>query len=208
MAAQQHDHDQHDHGLIHYQGTDVDDAVLQELMGLHPSLAANLGLARRFGELTDEERPRLAETQREVEQYPLWMPGYHAPGDRCATCGGETTPLFTDRLQEGALPYAAFMGGLPVHATDACLGGFDAKHPNRAPRAMDMARRGLMKDFDRPSPSISQFFRHDLFAHPPFGLEDWANSVAEANPKGLDRATMRDMERLLAWVHRRLFHHH
>lgn len=201
-----HEHD-HDHGTLHFQGAEVAEETLKELLALHPALAANLAMARRFGELSEEEKQKLPGTQREVETYPLWTPGYHAPGDRCATCGRETTVLFTDRFQEGALPYGAFVATLPVHPTEACLSGFPKARPNLSPRAQDMARRELTKDMERPSPSMSQFFRHDVFAHPPFALEDWANSVAAANPKGLDRQTLKDMERLILWVHRRLFHH-
>lgn len=207
MAPGHHDHDAHDHGTLRFQGTQVAEDVLKEMPALHPSLAANLALSRRYAELTDEEKQRLGGTQREVETYPLWTPGYHSAGDRCATCGRETTPLFTDRFEQGALSYGAFVSGLPVHLADACLTGFSKRRPSLAPRALDMARRELMKDLDRPTPGMSQFFRHDVLTHPPFGLEDWANSVAAANPKGLDKATLRDIERLLAWVHHRLFHH-
>lgn len=203
-----HDHGEHDHGTLRFQGTDVSDGTLKELLALHPLLAANLALTRRFGELSDEEKQKLPGMQRQVETYPVWTPGFHAAGDRCATCGKETVPLFTDRYEAGALPHAAFLAGLPVHPTEACLSGFARAHPSTAPRAMDIARRKLVKDLDRPTPSMSQFFRHDVLAHPPFGLEDWANSVTEANPAGLDRQTMRDIERLMHWVHHRLFHGH
>lgn len=203
-----HDHEHgHDHGVLHYKGVEVTEETLKELMALHPPLAANLGLARRLAELTDDERQRLPGIQREVETYPVWTPGYHAPGDRCATCGKETQPLFVDLFEEGTLPYGAFVATLPVHPTEACIGGFARVRPDTSPRALDMARRTLVKDLDRPSPTMSQFFRHDLFAHPPFALEDWANSVAAANKDRLDRATVRDMERLLVWVHGRLYHH-
>jgi hypothetical protein len=53
---------------------------------------------------------------------------------------------------------------------------------------------------------MAMFFRHDLLAHPAFGLEDWGNSVVEANPGGLDKGTLRDIDRLIRWVHARLFH--
>lgn len=208
MAHEHHHGHEHDHGALHFVATDVTEDVLKEMMALHPPLAANLGLARRFGELSDDEKQRLPGTQREVETYPVWTPGYHAAGDRCATCGKETAPLFSDRFQEGSLPYAAFVAGLPVHATEACIGGFARARPDVSPRAVDIARRTLMKDLDRPTPTMSQFFRHDLFAHPPFALEDWANSVAEANKGRLDRQTVRDMERLMVWVHGKLYHAH
>lgn len=198
----------HDHGTLTFQGTEVAEETLKELLALHPLLAANLSLTRRFAELSEEEKQKLPGMQRQVETYPVWLPGFHAEGDRCATCGKETAPLFVDRYLEGALPHGAFVAGLPVHATEACIGGFAKAHPNTAPRAMDIARRKLVKDLDRPTPTMSQFFRHDVLAHPPFGLEDWANSVFAANPKGLDRQTVRDIERLMHWVHHKVFHGH
>lgn len=202
------DHDEHDHGTLHYQGTEATAAALESLRGLHPKLAELLDLTNRYAELTDEEKQKLPELQRAVEHHVAWTPGYHSPGDKCATCGKPTTVLFTDKFQEGALPYGAFVSNLPVHAAQVCLDGFRAARPNLAPQAVDRARRELVKDLNRPSAGMSQFFRHDLLAHPAFGLEDWANSVAAANPNGLDRTTTRDIERLVHWVHGRLFHHH
>jgi hypothetical protein len=95
-----------------------------------------------------------------------------------------------------------------VHATPGCLGGFAKARPDLSPRAVDKARRELTKDLARPSAGMSQFFRHDVLLHPPFALEDWANSVVEANPQGLDKPTMKDMDRLMQWMHKRLFHGH
>ena len=205
--AEEHDHD-HDHGTLHYRGADVDDDGLARIRVTHPLLAEHLEAARSFPqEPTPEERAALAAGQdRAGEDEDAWTPGYHAEGDRCATCGEPTAALFADRFDEGALAYAAFRSGLPVHAQRACLDGFAAKRPNLSPRALDQARRELTRDLARPSPTVAMFFRHDLLAHPPFGLEDWANSVAEANEGKLGRATMRDIERLLHWVHHRLFH--
>lgn len=205
--AEDHDHS-HDHGTLHYEGSETTEESLAALREQHPPLAALLELTNRYGSLTEEEKQKLPEMQRAVEHHLAWTPGYHAAGDKCATCGKPTTVLFTDRFQEGALPYGAFLSNLPVHAAQPCLDGFRAARPNLAPQALDRARRELVKDLNRPSAGMSQFFRHDLLAHPPFGLEDWANSVAAANPRGLDRATMRDIERLVHWVHGRLFHHH
>lgn len=200
------DHDEHDHGTLTFQRAEVDDPTLERLDRLHPPLAANLRAARRFETLSEEERAALPTLQRDVEAFPAWIPGYHSAGDRCATCGAAVTPVFRDRFEQGALPYGAFVAGLPVHATEACLGGFHDKRTNLSPRALDMARRELMQDHLRPTPHMAQFFRHDVLAHPAFGLEDWANSVADANGEGLDKQTRRDLERLLSWVHGRLFH--
>lgn len=204
MAADEHDHS---HGEIHFQGTDVTDGTLAQIKAVHEPLAECLDLTQRWSQLSDDEKKAAPEKQRAVELFPRWTPGYHADGDRCATCGLPTLALYTDRFQEGELAYGAFHHGLPVHATPACLDGFAAAQKDLSPRGVDKARRGLMRDLDRPTPAITQFFRHDVLAHPPFGLEDWANSVAAANPKGLDRQTMRDIERLAQYVHRRLYHH-
>jgi hypothetical protein len=203
MAA--HDHD-HAHGEVHFLFTEVTDGAIAQVRETHAPLADALALAQRFATLTDDEKKDAAAKQALVEKHEGWMPGYHADGDRCATCGLPTLPLFIDKLQEGELPYAAFQRGLPVHATRACLDGFAKARPDASPRGLDKARRDIMRDLDRPTPRLSQFFRHDLLAHPPFGLEDWAESVAGANEEGLGRSAMKDMERLLRWVHQRLFH--
>ena len=207
MAGHDHAHD-HSHGEVHFLFTDVTDGALAQIRETHAPLADALDLARRWATLTDEEKKGAAERQQLVEKHEGWMPGFHAEGDRCATCGLPTLPLFADKLEEGELPYAAFQRGLPVHATKACLDGFAAKRPDASPRGLDKARRELMRDLERPTPRMSQFFRHDLLAHPPFGLEDWANSVASANESSLGRSSMKDIERTARWVHGRLFHHH
>lgn len=197
-----HEHHHH-HGELHYIGADVAPPTLETLRAARPELARNLELCARFADLTTEEKAELLVAQTQVEQSVSWVPGYHSPGDSCVSCGAGTVALFADRYEEGELPYAAFLGGLPVHPTEACL----AKAPRGlAPNKLDQARRKVMKDLNRPSPGMSMFFRHDVLAHPPFGLEDWANSVAEQNDGKLDRATMRDMDRLLSWVHARLYH--
>ncbi|GEM_PF-4565889 len=205
--ADEHDHD-HDHGTLHFLGAEVHDETLEMLRPLHPALAENLALTRAWATLSEEDRKRAPETQRKVEHFEGWTPGYHSPGDRCATCGGMVGPLYVDRFQEGTLAYAPFISNLPVHPTQACLDGFRKARPDLSPRAVDLARRQLTKDLARPSAGMSQFFRHDVLLHPPFGLEDWGNSVLEANPKGLDKPTLKDMQRLVEWVHARLFHGH
>jgi hypothetical protein len=202
------DHEEHGHGTLHFQRAEVGDATLDLLRELNPPLADNLALTRRWPDLSADERRRAPELQRAVEAFGGWTPGYHAPGDACATCGGAVGPLFVDRLAEGTLAYAPFVSNLPVHPTRSCLEGLRARRPDLSPRAVDQARRELTKDLARPSAGMSQFFRHDLLLHPPFALEDWVGSVVEANPQGLDKATRKDMDRLLQWAHARLFHGH
>lgn len=210
MAEHDHEHDpehDHDHGTLQLAGARVDDAVLAALRETNPPLAENLELTRRWTEATDDEKKRAPELQRAVEHFQGWTPGYHAAGDVCVVCRKAVEPLFYDRFAQGEIPYGAFLSNLPVHATRACLEGFARAMPNLAPRSVDKARREVTRDVSRPSAGMSQFFRHDVLAHPPFALEAWADSVAEANPGGLDKPTMKDIERLLQWVHRRLFHH-
>lgn len=196
----------HSHGALRFLKADADDETVASLRVLHPSLADNLLYARRFPSLNDDEKKALVETQRAVETHGDWTPGYHSDGDLCATCGTPTHVLWNDVFENGALPYAAFVQDVPVHAREACVRGFGAKLPKRSPQALDKLRRETTKDRDRPTAHMTQFFRHDFLTHPPFELEDWANSVAEANGGRLDRATMRDMERLLHWAHHRLYH--
>lgn len=203
-----HEHDEHDHGTLHLLGAEASDGTLAMLREMHPALADNLELTRGWASASEEDRKRAPEMQRKVEHFEGWTPGYHSAGDACATCGGAVGPLFVDRFQEGTLAYAPFISNLPVHPTKACLDGFRKARPDLSPRAVDLARRQLTKDLARPSAGMSQFFRHDVLMHPPFSLEDWADSVVQANPQGLDKPTMKDMERLLQWVHGRLFHHH
>ena len=205
-----HEHDEeheHEHGTLHFAGTEVSDGELAQLGETHAPLVECLTLTRKWGTLGDEEKKAAPEKQDAVEKHAAWTPGYHAEGDRCATCGLPTLPLFTDRLDEGELAYAAFVRGLPVHPTVACLDGFAKARPDASPRGIDRARRETMRDLDRPAPKMTQFFRHDLLAHPPFGLEDWANSVAEAQRYGMDKASMREIEKLVRYLHQRLFHH-
>lgn len=205
--AHEHDHDDHEHNDLYFLHTEVTDGALAQVRETNAALADVLDLTRRWGQLSDEEKKAVPEKQKLVEAADAWMPGFHAAGDKCATCGMPTLPLFSDKFQEGEIEYASFVRGLPVHATRDCLDGFAAKRKDVSPRGIDKARRETMRDLDRPSPKLTQFFRHDVLAQPPFGLEDWANSVAEANPDGLDRSGMRDIERLARWVHQRLFHH-
>lgn len=206
MAHEHDDEHEHSHGEIHFQGSDAADDTLATLREAHPTLAECLDLTRRWADLNEDERKQAVERQSAVERAEGWMPGFHADGDKCAACGKATAPVFSDRFEEGALGYAAFLHGLPVHATKECLEGFVAKRRDLSPRGIDRARRELMRDLDRPSPRMSQFFRHDVLAQPPFGLEDWANSVAEAQGDALGRAAMKDIERLARWVHQRMFH--
>lgn len=200
-----HEHG-HDHGELHYEGAEVSDDALEAIRATHARLAEALSLTRRWRELDEAQRKAAVEAQSAVERVEAWMPGFHATGDRCAVCGAATSRLFADRFKEGELPYAAFVRGLPVHATPSCLEAFGKTPRDLSMRGLDRARRELMRDLERPLPRLVQFFRHDVLAHPPFGLEDWGNSVADAQPGGLDRAAMRDIERLLRWVHARLFH--
>jgi hypothetical protein len=209
MAAEEHDHDEHahDHDDVSYAGTDVTDDALERVRATHPTLAENLDLARRFKDLDDAGRKRLVETQALLEGVPGWAPGYHAEGDKCAACGEPVAALFTDRFSNGGtLEHAAFLYDLPVHVDPKCIDGLRAKVPRPAPQVLDRLRRESMAAGARPRARMVNFYRHDVLAHSPFGLEDWANSVAEANPDGLDRATKNDMERLLHWVHARLYH--
>lgn len=208
MPASMAEHDEehgHSHGALAYLGAEVADDELSRLREIHPDLAENLELTRNFPKMTDEEKERATTSQRKVEGHHAWTPGYHAAGDRCVGCGKATAPLFTDKFESGTLPYAAFVANLPIHPDIACRAALAKAHPRLAPRDVDRLRREFTKDVARPSASMAMFFRHDVIAHPAFDLESWANSVAESNPN-LDKTTMRDMERLMQWVHRRLYH--
>lgn len=209
MAEEHEEHDQghdHDHGNLNYGSAEVEDAVLERLKTTHPALAENLSLAKRYAELDDKERARLVETQDEMEKTAGWKPGYHAEGDKCGGCGKEVEPLFHDVFAEGGrLSYAPLLHEIPVHDDESCVTALQGKIPRPAPMILDRIRRATMAEGGRASAKMAMFLRHDIFAHPPFGLEDWANSVADANPK-MDRATRNDMERVLRWVHGRLFH--
>lgn len=203
----EHDHEEeHEHGKLHFETSEVADAELATIRETNAPLADCLDLTRQWAALSEDERKPAADKQTAVEASEDWMPGYHADGDRCASCGKPTAALFTDRFQEGALVYSAFHRGLPVHPTRECLDGAVKARPDVSPRGLDKARRELMRDLERPTPRISQFFRHDVFAHPPFGLEDWGDSVAEAQKYGMEKSSMREIEKLLRYVHRRLFH--
>lgn len=206
MADPEAHADDHSHGTLRFLRADANDETTALLRPLHPSLADNLLYARRFETLNEAEKQALLDAQRAVEAYSAWSVGYHSNGDVCATCGTPTSPVFTDVFDSGALPYAAFIEEIPVHARKECLDGFGARLPRRSPQALDKLRRETTRDRDRPSPRMAQFFRHDVLAQPPFGLEDWADSVSEANGGKLEKAQMRDVERLLHWVHHRLFH--
>lgn len=202
--AEEHE-DEHDHGSLSFERCETEEAVATALDETHPALARNLRLARRFPELSEDEKKELNASQREVEAFAAWSPGYHSEGDTCAACGQPAPPLFRDITSRGALAYGAFVEDVPVHPTRACLDGFVKKHPKRAPQTLDRLRREHARDRTRPSARMSQFFRADLMERSPFGLEDWANSVGEANPQ-MDKAGRRDVERLLHFVHHRLFH--
>ncbi|HET6405647.1 MAG TPA: hypothetical protein VFH78_13470 [Candidatus Thermoplasmatota archaeon] len=204
--AHEHEHD-HGHEEVHFLFTDVTDGALAQIRDTNAPLAELLDITRRWGQATDDEKKAAAEKQQAVERAEGWLPGYHSEGDRCASCGMPTLALFADKFQEGELPYAAFLRGLPVHATRDCLDRFATVRKDASPRGLDKARRETMRDLERPTPRMSQFFRHDVLAQPPFELEHWANSVAEANPDGLDKHSFRDVEKCARWVHQRLFHH-
>ena len=200
--------EEHEHDALRFLKSDADEVTLGTLRVLHPYLADNLLLARRFDALNAEEKGLLEESQRAVEEHAAWMPGYHAQGDRCATCETPVPPLFSDRFESGSLPYGAFVDDIPVHARKECIEGFAARTGPRSPQARDRLRREFTLDRARPTARLTQFFRADALTRPPFGLEDWANSVAEANQGKLDKTTQRDIERLVRWVHKRLYHAH
>lgn len=196
----------HDHGEIHYRGVEANAATIEALAPLHPRLAESLTLAARFRDLAPADKETLLAAHSDVETFPAWTPGFHARGDSCAGCGRPTSPLFQDVFDEGSLPYAAFVDDVPVHASPACIAAFRDANPRLAPQTLDKLRRKHAPEGARPSARLTQFFRGDLMRHPPFALEDWANSVADANAGKLDKHVMRDMERLLAWAHRALYH--
>lgn len=211
--AHDHAHDddeehEHDHPAVAFVGSDVEERTLGDLRLLHPALADSLILCQRFASLSDAEKALLAEAQRHVEAFELWTPGYHAPGDLCAACGSPVLPLFTDKFGDHAKPlaYAPFVADVPVHARAECLQGILPKLGRRAPQQLDRLRREFSTVRDRPSAKLSQFFRHDYLTQPPFGLEDWANSVSEANSHKLDKSAMRDIEKLISYVHGKIFH--
>lgn len=207
MAQHAHEHDdEHEHEDVTFLTTDVTDGALAQIRGTHPALADLLDITRRWGQATDEEKKSAAEMQTKLETDGPWTPGYHAAGDRCAACGMPTLALYADKFQEGELPYAAFARGLPIHATRDCLDKLATVRKDTSPRGLDKARRETMRDHERPTPRMTQFFRHDLLSQPPFALDDWANSVAEANPDGIDKQSFRDIEKLARWVHGKLFH--
>lgn len=141
-----------------------------------------------------------------LDAHKEWSFGYHAEGDKCVGCGQATSVVFKDILDPGEIPYAAFVDDLPIHPRPECLLALQARGIRRSPQALDKLRRGLIKDVTRPTPAMAWFFRGDLVARSPFALEDWADSVAESNPEKLDKHTTRDIERLLSWLHQRLFH--
>lgn len=206
MAHEPERDDAHEHGTLSYLGARIDDATLAQLREVHPDLAENLEATRRFADLAAEDREKAALSQRKVEGFHAWTPGYHAEGDRCGACGEPTAPLFFDRFERGELPYAAFVANVPVHPTRGCVAAFAKAHPRLSAQQVDRLRREFTREAARPTAALTQFFRHDLLSHPPFALEDWANSVADANGGRLDKGTVRDIERLLHWVHPRLFH--
>lgn len=197
----------HDHGKVTFAGSATSQPTLTALRALHPALADNLILAARYAELGDDERRLLLETQRAVEAFAGFALGYYAASDRCAGCAMPILdPLFVDRYDGAELPYGAFIDDVPLHARKECLDAFVQKHPRRPPQLLDKLRREHTLDRQRPSAHMALFFRADAMKHGAFGLEDWANSVAAANEGKLDKTTARDIERLLHWVHGKLFH--
>lgn len=209
LVADEHDHehdDEHDHGAVAFEKSHVDEVTLVQIRALHPALAENLILAQRYRTLSGEEKSLVLETQQAVETFAGWSPGFHDASDRCAACGSPATALFEHRFRQGVLAFAAFVDDVPVHARAECLESFRAKYPRRAPQVVDKLRREHSSERGRPSARMSQFFRHDVLKHGGFALEDWANSVAAANPGKLDRGTARDIERCIVFVHGRLFH--
>lgn len=205
--AHAHEHGpDHEHEDLTFLMTEVTDGALAQIRETHAPLADLLDITRRWGQASDEEKKSAAELQQKIENEGPWTAGYHAAGDRCGACGMPTLALYADKFQEGELPYAAFLSSLPVHATKACLDKFPTARKDVSPRGLDKARRETMRDLERPSPRITQFFRHDLLSQPPFALDDWAESVIKANPDGIDRQALRDIEKLARWVHGRLFH--
>jgi len=208
MAA---DHDHHHHAPVSFRHVRIDDAALALIRTTRSALGdllADIREAPAEGEEHDEAtREALGKAHAAADEDALWVLGYHAAGDKCLVCGEATSALFDDVFAEGTLPWAAFVSGLPVHPQAACLAAVDEALPDRSPRGIDRRRRELMVDLDRPSPAMATFFRTDTLAHASFDLEDWANSVAEANPK-MARSMARDIERQLHWVHDALYHQH
>lgn len=209
MTDEEHEHDdveEHEHGTLHFERSEVAQPTLTMIAALHPALADDLILAQRFDKLNEKEKAELAAKQEAVESFVTWTPGFWAVGDRCAVCDSPTTPIFEDHFKEGKLAFGAFIDDVPVHLRNECIAGFATKVPRRAPQVIDKLRRQFTTDRARPSARLTQFFRHDLISQAPFSLEDWANSVAEANAETLGRSDARDIERLMNWVHKRLFH--
>lgn len=205
--AHAHEHgEDHEHEDVTFLTTEITDSTLAQIRASHPALADLLDVTRRWGQATDDEKKSAAELQTRLETEGPWTAGYHAEGDRCAACAMPTLPLFADKFQEGELPYAAFVRALPVHATRECLDRLPVVRKDLSPRGLDKARRETMRDLERPSPRMTQFFRHDLLSQPPFALDDWAESILKANPDGVDKQSFRDIEKLARWVHGRLFH--
>ena len=201
----EHDHD-HEHEDVTFLTTEITDGSLAQIRATHPALADLLDITRRWGQATDEEKKSAAEMQTKLETEGAWTAGYHAAGDKCGACGMPTLALFADKFQEGELPYAAFARGLPVHAKKECLDQLPVVRKDQSPRGLDKARRETMRDLERPSARMTQFFRHDLLSQPPFALDDWAESVVKANPDGIDKHAYRDIEKLARWIHGKLFH--
>ncbi|MFA5862064.1 MAG: hypothetical protein WDA16_10260 [Candidatus Thermoplasmatota archaeon] len=210
MADDDHEHDhdeEHEHGTLHFERSEVAQPTLTVIAALHPALADVLILAQRFDKLTEAEKADLASKQEAVEACVTWTPGFWAAGDMCAVCESPAPAIFEDRLVEGTLAYGAFIDDVPVHLRKDCIAGFAKKAPRRAPQTIDKLRRQYTRDRQaRPSARLTQFFRYDLLSRPPFSLEDWANSVADANAEKMGRSDARDIERLIQWVHKRLFH--
>src|SRR5439155_16385111 len=116
---------------------------------------------------------------------------YHSDSDLCVVCGSPVPALFLDRFEGGqTLAYAPFVADVPVHARKECLERVGEKLGRRAPQQLDRLRREFTLERGRPSARMAQFFRADALSHPPFDLEEWANSLAEANRDKLDRAAM------------------
>lgn len=204
-----HDDDEHDHDhSVALEGTDVDDETLKLLDVANPNLSEILSLTRRLSELTEAEKEDAARLHTSLEEEGPWVPGFHAEGDLCAVCEESVPALFSDRMKDGAepIPYSAFAADLPVHV--ACIPKFDEKYPRLAPRVLDQARRKLMRDLDRPTASMAAYFRTDLLRHDGFDLEEWADSVFEANEDEMTRGLQRDVEKCIRWVHHRIHPHH
>jgi len=204
--AHDHDHEDHEHADLVFERVEAEDADVETLKPLQPHLAVTLMLGRRAKELNEEEKKAFIENAEKALEG-AFVAGFHAEGDTCAACGEPTRALFKDVFEGGAsLEYAVFASELPVHPT--CAADLVAEHPKLAKRDHDRLRREHLGEMGaRPSPEMATFFRRDLVAHPSLDVHAWVESVWRENREVSDnpRAFSRDLQRLLDYVHDRVF---